>query len=210
MNIFNVNVLIMRILIIITVLLSTLTSCASKPPKNQDNICDIFSEKSSWYRLTSDSAEKWGAPIHIQMSILRQESSFQNRVKPERKKLFGLLPWKRKSSALGYTQAIDGTWDWYKKENKKPLASRVNFADAIDFTGWYINKTNRINNIEKNDAYQQYLAYHEGHGGFKNNSYKEKEWLISVAKKVRLRANKYESQLNNCEDNFNKKFLGIF
>ena len=47
------------------------------------------------------------------MSILRQESSFQNRVKPEREKLFGVIPWKRKSSALGYTQAIDGTWDWY-------------------------------------------------------------------------------------------------
>ena len=187
-----------------------LTSCASKPPDNQNNICKIFSEKSSWYRLANKSEEKWGAPIHVQMSILRQESSFQNRVKPEREKLFGVIPWKRKSSALGYTQAIDGTWDWYKKENKKPLASRVNFADAVDFTGWYINKTTTINKISKNDTYNQYLAYHEGHGGYKKGTYKSKEWLIEVARKVKMRANRYESQLSECEDNFSKKFLGIF
>ena len=210
MNIINVNVLMIRILVILVALLSMLTSCASKPPSNQDNICKIFSEKSSWYKLTSKSVEKWGAPIHVQMSILRQESSFQNRVKPEREKLLGIFPWKRKSSALGYTQAIDGTWDWYKKENNKPLASRVNFADAIDFTGWYMNKTNKINNIKKNDAYNQYLAYHEGHGGFKKKSYESKEWLIQVAKKVKLRSDKYQSQLQSCEKDFNKKFLGIF
>ena len=171
----------MRTIFIFVALLSMLTSCASKPPDNQDNICKIFSEKSSWYRLANKSEEKWGAPIHVQMSILRQESSFQNRVKPEREKLLGVIPWKRKSSALGYTQAIDGTWDWYKKENNKPLASRVNFADAVDFTGWYINKTTSINKISKSDTYNQYLAYHEGHGGYKKGTYKSKEWLIAVS-----------------------------
>lgn len=200
----------MRTIFIFIALLSMLTSCASKPPDNQENICKIFNEKSSWYRLANKSEEKWGAPIHVQMSILRQESSFQNRVKPEREKLFGVIPWKRKSSALGYTQAIDGTWDWYKKENNKPLASRVNFADAVDFTGWYINKTTSINKISKSDTYNQYLAYHEGHGGFKKGTYKSKEWLIEVARKVKIRADRYESQLAECENDFNKKFLGIF
>ena len=118
-----------------------LSGCASKPPQQQENICQIFKDKSSWYRLVNRSEEQWGAPIHVQMSILRQESSFQNRVKPERTKLLGLIPWKRKSSAFGYSQAIDSTWNWYKKEENRPLASRVNFADAVDFTGWYINKT---------------------------------------------------------------------
>ena len=200
----------MRTIFIFVALLSMLTSCASKPPDNQDNICKIFSEKSSWYRLANKSEEKWGAPIHVQMSILRQESSFQNRVKPEREKLFGVIPWKRKSSALGYTQAIDGTWDWYKKENNKPLASRVNFADAVDFTGWYINKTASINKISKNDTYNQYLAYHEGHGGFKNKTYKSKDWLIDVANQVKSRANNYQNQLQDCESKFQKKFFGIF
>ena len=200
----------MRVFILILISFFILFSCASKPPAKQENICSIFEQKSSWYRLANKSYEKWGAPIHVQMSILRQESAFQNRVKPERTKILGVIPWKRKSSAFGYTQAIDATWDWYRTENKKPLASRVNFADAIDFTGWYINKSNKINGISKSDAYSQYLAYHEGHSGYKKKSYKNQNWLIDVANKVKLRSDKYRSQLNECEHKFKKKFLGIF
>jgi hypothetical protein len=200
----------MRVFILILISFFILFSCASKPPAKQENICSIFEQKSSWYRLANKSYEKWGAPIYVQMSILRQESAFQNRVKPERTKILGVIPWKRKSSAFGYTQAIDATWDWYRTENKKPLASRVNFADAIDFTGWYINKSNKINGISKSDAYRQYLAYHEGHGGYKKKSYKNQNWLIDVANKVKLRSDKYRSQLNECEHKFKKKFLGIF
>tara|TARA_B100001093_G_C26600422_1_gene915615 strand:+ start:68 stop:637 length:570 start_codon:yes stop_codon:yes gene_type:complete len=187
-----------------------LIGCASKPPQQQENICTIFKEKSSWYRLVSKSEEKWGAPIHVQMSILRQESAFQNRAKPERTKLLGILPWKRKTSAFGYTQAVDGTWDWYKKETKNPLASRVNFADAVDFTGWYINKTNKINGIKKTDAYNQYLAYHEGHGGYKSKTYKNKDWLLVTASKVDKRAKKYQQHLDQCKSQFKKKIFGIF
>ena len=200
----------MRVFILILFSFFILFSCASKPPAKQENICSIFEQKSSWYRLANKSYEKWGAPIHVQMSILRQESAFQNRVKPERTKILGVIPWKRKSSAFGYTQAIDATWDWYRTENNKPLASRVNFADAIDFTGWYINKSNKINGISKSDAYKQYLAYHEGHGGYKNKSYKNQNWLIDVANKVKLRSDNYRSQLNECDHKFKKKFLGIF
>ena len=200
----------MRVFILILFSFFILFSCASKPPAKQENICSIFEQKSSWYRLANKSYEKWGAPIHVQMSILRQESAFQNRVKPERTKILGVIPWKRKSSAFGYTQAIDATWDWYRTENNKPLASRVNFADAIDFTGWYINKSNKINGISKSDAYNQYLAYHEGHGGYKKKSYKNLNWLIDVANKVKLRSDNYRSQLNECDHKFKKKFLGIF
>ena len=200
----------MRFIIIITIFLGLLVGCASKPPLKQQNICSIFEQKYSWYKIVNKSEEKWGAPIHVQMAILRQESAFQNRVKPERTKLFGIIPWKRKSSSFGYTQAIDATWEWYRQENKKPLASRVNFADAVDFVGWYINKTNTINNISKNDAFNQYLAYHEGHGGFRNESYKSKDWLLDVANQVKARANNYQVQLQTCEHKFEKKFLGIF
>ena len=187
-----------------------LSGCASKPPQQQENICQIFKDKSSWYRLVNRSEEQWGAPIHVQMSILRQETSFQNRVKPERTKLLGLIPWKRKSSAFGYSQAIDSTWNWYKKEENRPLASRVNFADAVDFTGWYINKTYKINGIKKNDAYNQYLAYHEGHGGYKNKTYKNQQWLINTAKIVDKRSKKYKQQLDKCKNQFKKKIFGIF
>ena len=85
-----------------------------------------------------------------------------------------------------------------------------NFADAVDFTGWYMNKTSQINGISKSDAYNQYLAYHEGHGGFKKKSFNDKDWLINTAHDVDERSKKYKSQLKECEDNFKKKFLGIF
>ena len=196
----------MRVFILILISFFILFSCASKPPAKQENICSIFEQKSSWYRLANKSYEKWGAPIHVQMSILRQESAFQNRVKPERTKILGVIPWKRKSSAFGYTQAIDATWDWYRTENKKPLASRVNFADAIDFTGWYINKSNKINGISKSDAYSQYLAYHEGHGGYKKKSYKNHNWLIDVANKVKLRSDSIEASSMSVSTNLRKSF----
>ena len=200
----------MKFILSFLIIIVFTSSCASKPPQQQENICQIFKEKTSWYRLVNRYEEKWGAPIHVQMSILRQESAFQNRAKPERTKLLGIVPWKRKTSAFGYSQAVDGTWDWYKKETKKPLASRVNFADAIDFTGWYINKTNKINGIKKSDAYNQYLAYHEGHGGFKSKSYNNKDWLIKTATKVDQRAEKYRQQLDQCKSQFKKKIFGIF
>ena len=38
------------------------------------------------------------------------------------------------------------------------------------------------------DAYNQYLAYHEGHGGHKNGSWKSKEWLQQVASKVKQKS----------------------
>jgi hypothetical protein len=200
----------MKFISLALVLIIFTFSCASKPPQQQENICTIFKEKTSWYRLANRSEEKWGAPIHVQMSIVRQESAFQNRAKPERIKLLGIVPWKRKTSAFGYSQAVDGTWDWYKKETKRPLASRVNFSDAIDFTGWYINKTNKINGVKKSDAYNQYLAYHEGHGGFKSKSYNNKDWLIKTATKVDQRAEKYRQQLDQCKSQFKKKIFGIF
>ena len=53
------------------------------------------------------------------MAFILQESSYIQGAKPERTKLLGFIPWKRKSSAFGYAQALDGTWERYKKEAKK-------------------------------------------------------------------------------------------
>ena len=48
------------------------------------------------------------------------------------------------------------------------------------------------------DAKKQYLAYHEGHGGFERGSYRKKAWLLSVSDKVNRRANSYKKQLKRC------------
>ncbi|HIG89247.1 MAG TPA: hypothetical protein EYQ04_04670, partial [Candidatus Thioglobus sp.] len=63
---------------------------------------------------------------------------------------------------------------------------------------WYINQSKKRSGISKSDAYNQYLAYHEGHGGFNKKSYLAKDWLMKVAKGVEKNAKRYKKQLNQC------------
>ena len=59
-----------------------LVGCATPPPKNPDNICDIFFEHKDWYFAAKDSQEKWGAPKQVLMSMMYQESSFKHDAAP--------------------------------------------------------------------------------------------------------------------------------
>ena len=175
-----------------------LASCSHKLPKNINNVCEIFEQKHRWYKHAKKSTKKWGTPIHVQMAILHQESGFKYDAKPERKKLLGFIPWSRKSSAYGYAQVLNATWKQYVKETHNRGADRDNFKDAIDFIGWYTNKTQKMTKVSKWDAYNQYLAYHEGQGGFMKKSYRKKKWLMQVAKKVDKQAKVYATQLKRC------------
>ena len=134
----------MRILKLFLVVL-IVSSCVTSPPKSPNNICEIFDEKRSWYRASIKTYKRWDIAPSITMAFIKQESGFQQGAKPERERiLFGLIPWKRKSSAYGYAQVVDGTWDLYKKETGRRFVSRTNFADSVDFIGWY-NKRNSKN-----------------------------------------------------------------
>jgi len=86
-----------------------------------------------------------------------------------------------------------------KKEAGGWGSSRDNFADALDFMGWYMSKSQRINGVSKWDAYGQYLNYHEGWTGYRNRSYDRKAWLKTVSHKVQARAEKFTSQYKSCE-----------
>ena len=110
------------------------------------------------------------------------------------------VAWGRVSSAYGYAQAKDGTWDWYREKTGNRFADRDDFADAVDFIAWYCSMSNKMLGISKWDAYSQYLAYHEGQGGYKRKSYKQKPWLLKVARQVDSRAKNYHTQLARCED----------
>jgi len=194
------------------VALFLLSSCATSPPSNVDNICNIFEEKEGWYPAAKASFKKWGTPIHVQMAIMHQESKFVSDAKPKRKKLLGIIPWKRESSAYGYAQVLDGTWIWYQNKTKNYYSNRDDINDALDFIGWYGNISNWKLKISKWNAEHQYLAYHEGHGGYQRKTYDKKPWLKKVAKKVNRKAGLYAKQLKNCEERLNKNesFLWIF
>jgi len=176
-----------------------LAGCATTPPKNQSNVCSIFYEMDDWYGDALDAQEKWGTPIAVQMAIIRQESSFQSDVRPPRDWFLGFFPLPRSSSAYGYGQAQDGTWEWYMKSTDSYGADRDDFADVTDFIGWYTNVSQRKLGISKWDAEKQYLAYHEGHGGFSRGTYLGKPWLQRVAKRVKEQAARYSAQLQKCE-----------
>ena len=184
-----------------------LYSCSSIP-SNTSNSCSIFDERYLWYKHTKKVEQKWGTPIYIQLAIIKMESDFDWLAKPPRQKIFKIIPFKRPSSSLGYSQAVKGTWEQYKKETGNKLATRIRFKDSVDFIGWYTNKTEKILKISKKDVFRQYLAYHEGWGNFKN--YKENAKVIKLAKKVEKQSKIYKKQLKDCSESITKKKYIIF
>ena len=167
-------------------------------PRNMDNACSILQQRPSFDRAFQKTKRKWGAPIHVQMAILHQESKFIPNAKTPRKYFMGIVPWGRQSSAYGYAQALDGTWADYKKSSGRRFASRSNIHDATDFMGWYMQESRRRLGIKMSDTKNQYLAYHEGHGGFERRSFRKKSWLLNVSDKVTRRSNNYKKQLKRC------------
>lgn len=184
-----------------------LTGCSSSPPQDAENACNIFEERRDWWRAANDMQDEWGTPIHVAMAIMYQESSFRARAVPPRRYLLGFIPWGRESDAFGYAQARTMTWDDYVDDAGRRRARRDNFADAIDFIGWFTDKTHSINGVSKWDAYAQYLNYHEGWGGYQRQTYLQKDWLVPVARRVESRADRYASQLRECEDDLNRNWF---
>ena len=118
-----------------------LIAACSSVPKNTKNSCAIFEERYLWYKHTKAAEKKWGVPVYIQLAFVKKESDFNWLAKPERIKLFKVIPYKRKSSSFGYSQAVKGTWEQYKRETGNKLATRARFKDSVDFIGWDVSKT---------------------------------------------------------------------
>lgn len=178
-------------------------ACTTPPPSNVDNACVIFDEHRSWYRATRKAEKAWNVPIETQLAVIRQESAFDGKARPARKSFLFIFPGARPSSARGYAQAIDGTWDMYRRE-RRPGADRDNFHHAADFVGWYMDKTHRRLGVPKNDVRSHYLAYHEGPTNFANGTHENKTWLLDTAARVESQALRYAAQLDQCERRFKR------
>lgn len=190
-----------RVLIALMVVLFV-ASCGGgdkRPPNNMENACAILREKSHFKKALKATQRKWGVPVNVQMAVLYQESKFISNARTPHKYVLGVLPMGRQSSAYGYAQALDGTWDQYRKETGNRGAKRDNIRDATDFMGWYFTKSRQKNGISLADARGQYLNYHEGHTGYARGTYKSKAWLLRVADDVNSRAARYGQQLNGCK-----------
>lgn len=176
-------------------LILLLASCARPRPNNVENICSIFSQYPDWYADARKTEAKWGIPVSVQMAIIYQESSFNARAKPSRKKLLGIIPWKHRSSAYGYSQALKHTWEEYQDNGG---GKRSDFGDACDFIGWYSAHAHQKLGISPTDAYALYLAYHDGMNGYAQKTYLKKPWLIHTSHRVSARAAQYQRQLSSC------------
>ncbi|EGQ7698752.1 hypothetical protein ACIX9V_001910 [Vibrio vulnificus] len=181
-----------------------LSGCATTPPAQQNNVCDIFREKPRWYKDALAMEKEWGTPIQVAMAFVKQESSFRHDARPPKDYILGFIPWGHVSSAYGYAQAQDPAWEDFQRATGHG-GSRTNFDDSLMFIGWYTSETRKQLGISLWDPYNQYLAYHEGRGGYQRKSYQRKPSLIKVARKVEQQTKDYGWQLKQCsqelEDN---------
>jgi hypothetical protein len=183
------------------VMMLVLASCGggyNTSPRNLNDACAIVTERPKYLKAFRATQRKWGVPVHVQMATIYQESKFDGDARTPFKYVVEVIPMGRQSSAYGYSQALDGTWDEYRRETGRSGAKRDRIRDATDFMGWYMNKTREKNGIALTDARNQYLAYHEGHSGYARGSYKQKSWLVRVADQVDERSRLYQGQLAKC------------
>ncbi|WP_173934998.1 transglycosylase SLT domain-containing protein [Chelativorans sp. Marseille-P2723] len=183
------------------VLLLALAGCATTPG-NINNVCSVFQQKNGWFnnwhRAAKRTERAYGVPVSILMATVRVESGFKANARPPRTKLLGFIPWKRASTAYGYSQALDGTWTDYRRETGRWGANRRNFADAIDFVGWYHRRSHERSGIALNDAYNLYLAYYAGHGGYARGVWKSNPGMQTAARRVAEMARSYDAQIQTC------------
>ncbi|WP_304616057.1 transglycosylase SLT domain-containing protein [Paracoccus sp. (in: a-proteobacteria)] len=167
-------------------------------PRQLDNACAIAAERPGYMRAMRATERKWGVPVHVQMATMYQESKFIGDARTPHQYALGVIPIGRQSSAFGYSQALDGTWEEYQQATGNRRARRDNIRDATDFMGWYMHGSQQRLGLSKHDAGRQYLAYHEGRGGYARGSYNQKPWLVRVAGQVSQRSEMYRQQLATC------------
>ena len=183
------------------VLLVLLGSCASREfsaPRNLDDACAILNERPEYHRAFRATQRKWGVPIPTIMAMIYQESKFIGNNRTPHQFALGVIPIGRQSSAFGYSQALDGTWSEYQRDEGGRGARRDDIHDAADFMGWYMAQTVAETGVPIYDTRNQYLAYHEGRSGYLRGSYNSKSWLVRIANEVGARAVRYDAQLRAC------------
>lgn len=184
------------------ILLIFLASCGGggsySAPRQIDDACAIVRERPQYLRAMRATERRWGIPVHVQMATIYQESKFVGNARTPHTFALGIIPMGRQSTAYGYSQALNATWEEYQDGPGGRRSKRDDIRDATDFMGWYMDESARTLGISKSDAAAQYLAYHEGRTGYLNQSYLNKPWLMEVSAAVAARAEMYRGQLAYC------------
>lgn len=184
--------------LLFVVFFAVVSGCEA-PRFDSEDLCSIYQARPEWATATAAAEERWGVPQEVMMAVMRHESNFVGDAQAPRKRYFGLIPGGRLSSAYGYAQALDSTWEEYQQRTGNKGADRDEFEDAIDFVGWYLNRARRSLQIGRQDGYQLYLIYHEGHRGFLRRDYEKNPRLMAVAQRVDETRRRYRGQLRKCQ-----------
>lgn len=191
----------MKIRLMLLLLVGILSGCAGTPT-NTDNVCSVFDQRggwfNNWYKYAKNTEKEYGVPVPVLMATIYKESGFNAKAKPPRTKLLGFIPWKRPSTAYGYPQALDSTWDHYKDVTGRRGADRDDFKDAVQFVGWYLYQSYKKNGVARNDTYNLYLNYYAGHGGYARGTWKNNQWMKGAAQRTAQMANQYQQQMRGC------------
>ena len=188
-----------HISLVMSLLCGILTvGCSTTPNFPTNHICSILIENKNWGKGVSKAKKKWGLPPHVGLAFVYKESSFKANARPPREKLLGVVPWARASSAFGFAQATDEAWTDYIKDTKRRRAKRNRFGDAIDFIGWFNHQSKLRLGLRKDDAYNLYLAYYNGHAGYKKGQWRRSKTVKGYAAKTTTQAKIYLKQLRRC------------
>jgi hypothetical protein len=173
-----------------------LTGCATT---DTDDVCALLAQHPQWRAPLQQASVDSGIAATVLLAIMRHESDFAAEARPYKRWLFDLIPTnERLSSAYGYAQALDSTWAEYQQIRRRPDAQRDDFADAVDFMGWYLQRAVRALQIAPDDARELYLAYHQGLTGYREARYEGKSLLLDAADRVAQTAKKYAAQWQHC------------
>jgi hypothetical protein len=179
-------------------LVASMTAGPVSAASDVENACTMMQEKAAWRGAADAASKKWRVPVPAILAVMRQESRFVATAAAGR------------TSAYGFAQVLDGTWNWYREATRATAAKRDNFADSADFIGWYMANTEKRIGLPVDDVASHYLVYHEGHVGYRSFRWESKPNLLKVADKVAAFALRYEEQLAVCDLNTAQEKAPVF
>lgn len=153
---------------------------------DSNSICQVIKVHPSWYKDAKAVQKKYGVPVYVQLAIIHEESHFKANARNPH------------SSAFGYAQAVNQIWTTYKASSGNSKDVRNNFADATKFIGWYAQRMHKQINVSPKSAYELYLAYHDGAGGYLSDMHKKYDSTKRLADHVQQVAGQYKEALIAC------------
>ena len=150
-----------------------------------ESVCTIIKQHPDWLKSAKAVSKQYGVPVSVQLAIIKEESNFQGDAQNAH------------STATGFAQVLNKSWAVFEKATHQHR-SRSNFDAAVTYIGWYAAQVEHRTDINPNNAYKLYLAYHEGIGGYHHLQKHPKPQVTALAKQVAQNAKLYSQKIISC------------